>query len=282
MMSSNVCAPTAWWETDASLLRCVACHGALAPREGAGELACAGCGRGYPLRDGVLIVKDEPTDDNKIARDFYDGPLWPKFRFWERFVWVCNGGERKSRDVILRHLPQTPGLRLLDVAIGDGAYTSWLPADWSIVGVDVSTGQLANCQRRNPGRDLRLILGEAEGLPFPDHQFDAVLSIGGFNHFNDPEAALREMARVAKSGAPVVVSDELPDLTERMLGHKIGWPGLDRWIVSKLMKLGDDFTDLVERHRHLDVAAMGRDILEDSRYETIWRKGGYLMVGTAP
>jgi hypothetical protein len=79
-----------------------------------------------------------------------------------------------------------------------------------------------------------------------------------------------------------VVSDEMPDLTERMLGHKIGWPGLDRWIVSRLMHLGDDFTDLVERHRHLDIAAIGRGVLNDSRFEVIWRGGGYLMVGTAP
>jgi ubiquinone/menaquinone biosynthesis C-methylase UbiE len=230
----------------------------------------------------VLVVRDDPTDDNKIAADFYNSPLWPRFRFWEKFFWVCNGGEKRSRHVILRHLPQRPNLRLLDVAIGDGAYTSWLPADWSIVGVDVSTAQLAACQRRNPGRDLQLILGEAEDLPIRDHQFDVVLSIGGFNHFNDPEKALREMARVAVPGAPVVISDEMPDLTDRMLGHRIGWPGLDRWIVSRLMHLGDDFTDLVERHRHIDIAAIGRSVLNDSRYEAIWRGGGYLMVGTAP
>ena len=116
--------------------------------------------------------------------------------------------------MVLRHLPKSPGLRLLDVAIGDGVYTSWLPEDWSIVGLDVSTAQLAACQRRNAGRDLRLVLGEAEDMPFRDREFDAVLSIGGFNHFNDPEAALREMARVARPGAPVVVSDELPDFLE--------------------------------------------------------------------
>lgn len=268
------------WTAEPDLLRCVNCHADL---NGTGDsLACSACGASYPVRDGVLIVKDQPSADNKIAADFYNSALWPKFRFWERFFWVCNGGERRSRNVILKHLPQTPGLRLLDIAIGDGVYTSWLPADWSIVGVDVSTSQLAGCQKRNADRDLRLILGEAESLPFHDRQFDAVLSIGGFNHFNDPEGALREMVRVARPGAPIVISDELPDITERMLGHKIGLPGIDRWIVSRLMNLGDDFTDLVERHRHMDIAAIGRDILKDSHYETIWRGGGYLMVGQAP
>jgi ubiquinone/menaquinone biosynthesis C-methylase UbiE len=261
-------------------LRCVHCHAKL---QGETEFpACEGCGERYPMRDGILIVKDQPSDDNKIAADFYNSPLWPKFRFWERFFWFCNGGERKSRKVILDQLPQGPGLKLLDIAIGDGVYTSWLPADWSIVGVDVSIGQLQGSQKRNAGRDLKLILGEAESLPFEDAQFDAILSIGGFNHFNDPERALREMVRVARPGAKIVVSDELPDLTERMLGHKIGLPGMDRWIVSRLMNLGDAFTDLVERHRHMDIAAIGHAVLQDSSYQLIWRGGGYLMVGHAP
>ncbi len=268
------------WTADPDLLRCVACLGTLADSETG--LSCKSCGADYPVRDGVLVVKDEPTADNKIARDFYNSKLWPKFRIWERLFWFCNGGQRKSRDVILRNLPSDSGLRLLDIAIGDGVYTSWLPSDWQVIGLDVSTSQLTACKARNAGRDLKLILGEAESLPFHDRQFDAVLSIGGFNHFNDPEGALREMARVAKPGAMVVISDEMPDMTNRMLGHKIGLPGMDRWIVSKLMNLGDDFTDLVERHRDLDIAAIGRGVLNESHYEAIWRGGGYVMVGQAP
>lgn len=280
-MATTTAGPTSPWTENPGPLRCVRCKGPVHAMSGDG-LTCAACETHYPLRDGVLVVRDEPADDNRIARDFYNSALWPKFRFWERVFWVCNGGEKRSREVILKHLPKTAGLSLLDVAIGDGAYSGWLPADWSIVGVDVSAGQLGNCLRRNPDRGLRLLLGEAEDLPFDDRSFDAVLSIGGFNHFNDPEKALREMARVAKPGAPVVVSDEMPDLTDRMLGHKIGLPGLDRWFVSKVMHLGDDFTDLVERHRHINIPAIGRDVLDDCVYETIWRGGGYLLVGNAP
>src|SRR3954470_22458248 len=108
------------WKADADSLRCPACGGDLAPGESA--LVCTSCAHTLPIRDGVLVVKDEPTNDNKIARDFYNSPLWPKFRFWEWLFFVCNGGERRSRNVILRHLPQEPGLKLLDVAVGDGVY----------------------------------------------------------------------------------------------------------------------------------------------------------------
>jgi ubiquinone/menaquinone biosynthesis C-methylase UbiE len=230
----------------------------------------------------VLVIKEELSADNRIAADFYNSPLWPKFRFWEWLFWVSHGGERRCRDVILRHLPKQPGLKLLDIAIGDGVYTSWLPADWKITGLDVSTVQLGNCRKNNSDRELRLVLGEAEALPFRDRQFDAVLSIGGFNHFNDAEGALREMARVVRPGSTIVISDELPNLTDRMWGRKIGFPGLDRWIVARLMNLGYAFTDLVERNRNLDIAAIGRRVLRDCRYEVIWAGGGYLMVGQAP
>jgi ubiquinone/menaquinone biosynthesis C-methylase UbiE len=74
-----------------------------------------------------------------------------------------NGGERRARDVVLRRLPKSRGLRLLDVAIGDGVYTSWLRQDWSIVGVDISATLLAACRRRNCGRNLRLALYVTRG-----------------------------------------------------------------------------------------------------------------------
>jgi SAM-dependent methyltransferase len=270
--------PSSAWTSDPGPLRSPCCRGALHLTDSGFD--CQGCGASLPIRNGVLIVRDTPTGDNKIAADFYNSELWPKVRFWERAFWVLNGGERRARDVVLRRLPKRPGLRLLDVAIGDGVYTSWLPEDWSIVGIDVSTTQLAACQRRNCGRDLRLVLGEAEDLPFRDREFDAVLSNGGFNHFNDPEAALREMARVARPGAPVVVADESPDFLD--FGHRLGLPGLDRWIASTLMSMGDDFAGLIERHRNIDIAGIGRRVLNDSRYEIIWRGEGYLMVGAAP
>jgi ubiquinone/menaquinone biosynthesis C-methylase UbiE/uncharacterized protein YbaR (Trm112 family) len=270
------------WTAELEMLRCLTCDGPLAPAAAGPSLTCASCGRVYPIRDDVLVVKDELAAENRIAADFYNSAAWPKFRIWEWLFFLSCGGERRARNTILSRLPRQPGLKLLDVAIGDGVYTSWLPRDWSITGIDVSSGQLANCRRRNAGRDVRLILGEAEELPFRDQQFDAVLSIGGFNHFADPEAALREMVRVVRPGSTIVISDELPNLTDRMWFRKIGLPGVDRWIVARLMHLGYDFTDLVERHRELDVAALGRRVLRDSQYGTIWARGGYLMVGQAP
>jgi hypothetical protein len=88
------------------------------------------------------------------------------------------------------------------------------------------------------------------------------------------------MARVAKPGALVVVADETPD--QFNYGHRLGLPKLNHWITARVLSMGDDFAGLVERHRNLDIAAIGRRVLNDCRYDVIWRGGGYLMVGAAP
>ncbi len=270
-------------EMDLGLWRCVDCGGSLG--ESNGVLVCTDCVRVYPIRNGVIIIKEEQTGNNEVVRNFYNGPLWPKFRFWEWFTFLCNGGERRSRNKVLRHLPRASELRLLDVAIGDGVYLPWLPREWTVVGIDISTAQLDACRRRVVDRPLTLALGEAESLPFANHWFDAVLSIGGFNYFNDPERSLREMVRVTKPGGTIVISDEVPNLTDRMLGHKLNFgplKRLERWWVARGMNLGDEFTEIVERYHDLDVAAIGRRVLNDCHYERIWQGVGYVMVGTAP
>lgn len=267
------------------LWRCVDCGGPMDDRDDSTGPSCGSCGRSYPVRDEVVIVEEEQSGNNEIAREFYDGPLWPKFRFWEWFTFVCNGGERRSRQRVLRHLPQKAGLKLLDVAVGDGVYLPWLPEDWEIVGIDISPVQLAGCRDRAGDRPLTLTQGGAENLPYRDGYFDAILSIGGFNYFNDPERSLREMARVTRPGGTIVISDEVPDLTDYLPGHKFNLgplKKLERWWIARRMHLGDEFTDLVDRYRDLDVAAIGRRVLPDCRYELIWRGAGYVMVGTVP
>ena len=204
-MSTTSVHPAAGRFAQWDVWRCLNCQSPLVPKGDQSALACDRCGGTVPIEDDILILMDQTASNNQIAQSFYDSPLWPKFRFWEYVTWFCNGGEKRARSKVLRHLPTAPGLELLDVAIGDGAYLEWLPADWKIAGVDISRSQLEQCRRRAAGRDVWLGQCEAEHLPFDDQRFDAVLSIGAFNYFSDPEGALREMARVAKKG--VMISD---------------------------------------------------------------------------
>ena len=55
---------------------------------------------------------------------------------------------------------------------------------------------------------VHFVRADACHLPFADDTFDAVFHFGGLNTFGDVAAALREMVRVAKRGAPIVAGDE--------------------------------------------------------------------------
>ncbi|MFP6654874.1 MAG: class I SAM-dependent methyltransferase [Myxococcota bacterium] len=50
------------------------------------------------------------------------------------------------------------------------------------------------------------VRGWADGLPFGDQSFDASFCKGALDHFDDPEAAIAEMARVTKTDGRVVLA----------------------------------------------------------------------------
>ncbi|MDD5643546.1 MAG: methyltransferase domain-containing protein [Syntrophales bacterium] len=50
-------------------------------------------------------------------------------------------------------------------------------------------------------------VGEAESLPFPDNDFDVIISNGVFNLTLDKEKALKESHRVLKPGGRFMLAD---------------------------------------------------------------------------
>ncbi|HEV8054219.1 MAG TPA: methyltransferase domain-containing protein, partial [Candidatus Limnocylindrales bacterium] len=74
---------------------------------------------------------------------------------------------------LLALLGRGPG-RCLDLACGTGVNLRRLTdADWSVVGVDLSSDQLRRARERAP-EGVELIQGDATALPFADASFDAV------------------------------------------------------------------------------------------------------------
>jgi len=266
-----ITAPTA-----AELACCLACGLGL---EGRGT--CAGCGREYPVLDGILHAIERLAGTNRTAAAFYDGPNWPRFRPWEQlFLWFQGPGPKAARRQILRHLPDQSRARVLEVGIGDGANLPLLPAAWEVYGVDIARSQLAACRDRHPSMAGRLVWAEGEALPFANASFDAVYTVGGFNYFRDHARALGEMRRVARPEAPVIVADELPDLYRLAPGHALGLEALDRWGL-RVMGLDVDFVDMVLNHR-IDLDSLARRVLPNHQRFPIWNRLGYCLVDPAP
>jgi ubiquinone/menaquinone biosynthesis C-methylase UbiE len=101
--------------------------------------------------------------------------------------------------------------RILDVACGPGIVVEKLaPGAAEVVGCDITPEMLEKMRQRCAKAGLanvRAVPGRAEALPFDDGYFDAVVSRSAVHHFTDPPAALREMARVTRSGGRVITVD---------------------------------------------------------------------------
>jgi SAM-dependent methyltransferase len=217
---------------------------------------------------------------NQIAASFYDGPGWARFRPWEQGFLRIVGGIRRARLEILQHI-----LRLeralplvLEVGIGRGDNLAFLPPDCRVFGVDISRTQLEACLRRQPLTRGRLAWAEAESLPFADATFDACCSVGGFNYYEDHEAALREMCRVTKPGGAVVVADEIPGLHRAGLGHLVGVRSLDAWWLRKI-GLDSDFVDMILGF-DVDLGGLFDRVWPQAARHRIWRRLGYCVVNT--
>lgn len=115
------------------------------------------------------------------------------------------------------HLGAVMGLkktdRVLDVACGRGASAVHLAERFGcqVTGLDYGAENIAAARARAAERDLAHLTtfrqGDAEGLPFDDGAFDAVISECSFCTFPDKAAAAREMARVLRPKGQMGLTD---------------------------------------------------------------------------
>ncbi len=95
------------------------------------------------------------------------------------------------------------GKKVLEVGLGVGSdLLSWARAGADVCGVDLTEASVNLIRRRLDAEGLhaRVIVGDAENLPFEDGQFDIFYSWGVLHHTPDTERALRQAWRVLKPG----------------------------------------------------------------------------------
>lgn len=99
---------------------------------------------------------------------------------------------------ILARLDARPGQGLIDVGSGPGQYHDRLTGV-RVVALDISAGMLAKVK-------VPAVQADARALPFPDRAFDRVMANHVLYHVPDIPLALRELRRVARPGARVVMA----------------------------------------------------------------------------
>lgn len=104
---------------------------------------------------------------------------------------------RLESSLLIEMLGLMPGESVLDVGCGTGRLLSaLLKLGADARGVDSSSGMLAVAKER--GFRDRVVLGEAERLPFGDKTFDCCVFFTSLEFVGDPVKALAEAARVTR------------------------------------------------------------------------------------
>jgi arsenite methyltransferase len=175
------------------------------------------------------------------------------------------GGARLTAHLI-DALGVGPGMLVVDVACGFGASALQAAeqAGCSVVGVDLAPANVgrARAAARTAGlaRRARFAVGDAEALPLDDASVDGVLCECALCTFPDKPAAAREIARVLRPGAVLVLADVTAE-PERLPGEL---RSLDAWIacIADARPL-DALTELL--------TAAGLEVTRRERHDTALR-----------
>ena len=137
-----------------------------------------------------------------------------------RAVWMAGDFGKvaeysvKDAESFVESLELTPGLKVLDVACGTG--NTAIPAarkGAQVTGIDIAPNLLSQARDRAGAEGLQITFqeGDAEELPFPDGEFDLVMSMFGAMFAMRPERVASELARVCRRGGKIAMANWTPD-----------------------------------------------------------------------
>jgi SAM-dependent methyltransferase len=117
---------------------------------------------------------------------------------------IPRDGLSDWREAVRRHLRPAPGMTLVDIGAGTGqfsaAFSDWF--DVTVLAVEPSAAMRAQIPRTPAIHPLE---GDASALPLPGASADAAWLSLVIHHIPDLGVAAREIRRVLRPGAPVLI-----------------------------------------------------------------------------
>jgi ubiquinone/menaquinone biosynthesis C-methylase UbiE len=126
---------------------------------------------------------------------------------------VPRDGLLEWREAVRRHLRPSTGTALVDIGAGTGAFASAFSA-WFDLGVLAVEPSAAMRERIPRTPAIRVLAGDASALPLADESADAAWLSLVIHHIPDLRAAAREIRRVLRPGAPVLIRQGFPGRLE--------------------------------------------------------------------
>lgn len=128
--------------------------------------------------------------------------------------------DEQHLNAILDFLPIKPGMKILDLGTGSG-YLAFPIArkypDVSVIGLDIVEKTLENNQIRAEEENIKNLTFTAYSgidFPFPDNEFDMVVSQYALHHFPKIQTSIAEVSSVLKEDGLFFISDPTPNDTD--------------------------------------------------------------------
>lgn len=186
--------------------------------------------------------------------------------------------------------------RVLDVATGTGMVAERLVRRYGceVVGLDQSEAMLDAARRRlredrRLSARVRLVVGEAERLPFADATFDHLTFTYLLRYVDDPAATLRELARVVRPGGRIASLEfaipTAPVWRALWTAYvRVGLPTLGRAVSREWARTGSflarSIPDFYARYPQAEVADLwSRAGIDDVHVRPMSLGGGVVMWG---
>lgn len=145
-----------------------------------------------------------PQTETERVRDIFDASaaqydkgmaFTEKLFFGDGRAWACSQARGK----------------VLEMAIGTGLNLPFYPADIEITGIEISPAmvEVARHRAQSLGRQVELVIGDAQTLPFPDQSFDSVVCTIALCSIPDERQAVAEAWRVLRPGGCFVALEHV-------------------------------------------------------------------------
>ena len=168
-------------------------------------------------------------------------------RIWEAnaaaWIELSRAGYDVNRDLVntpafFALLPRVQGLFGLDLGCGEGHNTRLLVSEGAeVVALDTST-KFITAAAAESRQGIRYVLADGAILPFGDASFDFVTGFMSLMDVADPEATLREVARVLRPGG----------FAQFSIVHPMASTQVRRWVIDdagqrEALAIGDYFVE---------------------------------------
>ena len=197
--------------------------------------------------------------------------------------------ESPPRDLFVTYIPK--GGKIIDAGCGFGKWVVYLHRrGYDILGIDSNDLAISKLRQFDP--TLQVERGEILATGYPDHSFDAYISMGVVEHFEDgPQAPLKEAYRILKPGGLIFVSVPTVNILRQVIRRPL------RNAIKRSLTLPSFLNHVAKRHCPLRPDSSDRPVaagrktscrqFAEYRYtkselEAFLQQAGFTIIQTVP